>query len=264
MFTLLMALVTFIFLVNSFYIGGAVSLTLGVLLSISYQGTKIDPEKQLYLKYDRFLWIKIGSWKSFSKPKYVTIARINLSSFRNLPTPLVLPDDRKKARAYKVNLEQVFIELKQQVETHKDIIASSLQIIEDILAEGRFKPVFENNFKSTSQDIIDWLNQTSTITPDFSVFTNLGLIDSLNGNKFRKSRANPLSSAEQKQAYIELLNFDSEPFEQLDSVIQRISLVFRRSLLHPLFWSYIGTYPKPIPQSEVVERFLNSNKNRSA
>lgn len=103
-FTLLMVLMTFIFLFNTEYIGGGVSFTLGVLLSFSYQGTLIDPERQRYLKYDRFLWIKIGQWKSFSKPSYVTIVRINLSSSRNMPSPMVLPDDRKEAKSYKINL----------------------------------------------------------------------------------------------------------------------------------------------------------------
>jgi len=104
MFPLLMALMTFIFLVNSEFIGAFVSLVLGVLLSFSYQGTKIDPEKQRYLKFDRFLWIKIGQWQPLSTPSYVTIVRINLSNKRNLPAPLVLPENTKRARSYKVNL----------------------------------------------------------------------------------------------------------------------------------------------------------------
>ena len=104
MFPLLMALMTFIFLVNSVYIGAFVSLVLVVLLSFSYQGTKIDPEKQRYLKFDRFLWIKIGQWQPLSTPSYVTIVRINLSNKRNLPAPMVLPENTKRARSYKVNL----------------------------------------------------------------------------------------------------------------------------------------------------------------
>ena len=103
-FTLLMALMAFIFLFNSEFIGGAVCILLGILLSISYQGIKIDPIKNQYLKYDRFLWFRIGGWKSYSKPSYVTIVRINLSSSRNLPSPMVLPDDKKGAKSFKVNL----------------------------------------------------------------------------------------------------------------------------------------------------------------
>lgn len=103
-FTLLMVLMAFIFMFNSEFIGGAICILLGVLLSISYQGIKIDPAKKQYLKYDRFLWFRIGGWKSYSKPSYVTIVRINLSSSRNLPAPMVLPDDKKGAKSFKVNL----------------------------------------------------------------------------------------------------------------------------------------------------------------
>jgi len=103
-FTLLLVLMTFIFLFTSEFLGGAACILLGVLLSISYQGTQIDPIKGQYLKYDRFLWFRIGSWKPYSKPSYVTIVRINLSSSRNLPAPMVLPDDKKGAKSFKVNL----------------------------------------------------------------------------------------------------------------------------------------------------------------
>lgn len=104
MFTLLFALMTFIFLANDEFIGGGISFLLGVVLTISYQGIQIDPVKGLYLKYDRFLWFKIGGWKSMSPPSYVTIVRINLSSQRNIPSPLALPDDKKGAKSFKVNL----------------------------------------------------------------------------------------------------------------------------------------------------------------
>ena len=103
-FTLMMVFMTFVFLFNSESIGGAVCILLGVFLSISYQGIQIDPAKKQYMKYDRFLWFRIGSWKSYSKPSYVTIVRINLGRSRNLPAPMVLPDDKKGARSFKVNL----------------------------------------------------------------------------------------------------------------------------------------------------------------
>jgi hypothetical protein len=104
MFSLLFALITIIFVVYSEYIGAAVSILLGVLLSFSYQGIQIDPENKKYLKYDRFLWIRIGQWMPLATPSYVTIVRINLSSRRTVPSPLVLPEDKKEAKSYKVNL----------------------------------------------------------------------------------------------------------------------------------------------------------------
>jgi hypothetical protein len=104
MFSLLMVLMTLIFVFNAEYIGGSISFGLGVLLSFSYQGVKIDVDKKRYLKYDRFAWFSIGKWQPLSPPSYVTIVRINLSSQRNMPSPLALPDDRKGAKSYKVNL----------------------------------------------------------------------------------------------------------------------------------------------------------------
>lgn len=104
MFTPLLGLMAFIFFLYGEIIGGSVSLVLGVLVSFSYQGITIDPEKKRYMKYDRFFRLHIGRWERLSDPSYVTLVRINLSSFRNLPTPLALPDNRKSAKSYKVNL----------------------------------------------------------------------------------------------------------------------------------------------------------------
>ena len=104
MFTPLMALMTLIFVIYAEYIGASISFVLGVLLVFSYQGILIDAVNKRYLKYDRFLSWKIGHWAELSNPSYVTIVRINLSSNRIGPTPIVVPQDKKGARAFKVNL----------------------------------------------------------------------------------------------------------------------------------------------------------------
>ncbi|MEN8230555.1 MAG: hypothetical protein ABFS38_20520 [Bacteroidota bacterium] len=103
-FCLVLALLAFIFLVYSEFIGASISLVLGVLLSFSYQGIKIDPGKRIFIKYDRFLWLRIGQWQPMSTPSYVTIVRINLSSRRSGPSAIVLPEDKMGAKSYKVNL----------------------------------------------------------------------------------------------------------------------------------------------------------------
>lgn len=104
MFTPLMILMTVIFMIYAEYIGATISFVLGLLLVFSYQGVQIDATKKLYLKYDRFLSLKVGRWEALSTPTYVTIVRINLSSNRIGPTPIVVPQDKKGARAFKVNL----------------------------------------------------------------------------------------------------------------------------------------------------------------
>ncbi|RPI44018.1 MAG: hypothetical protein EHM46_03370 [Bacteroidetes bacterium] len=104
MFPFLMGLVAAIFIAYNEYTGAGISALLGILMLFSYQGIIVDRETMRYLKYDRFLRFRIGRWEPLSPPSYVTVVRINLSSMRNLPSPLVLPDNSKNAKSYKVNL----------------------------------------------------------------------------------------------------------------------------------------------------------------
>ena len=100
----LFALIALTFLFNGEYIVASICFVLAGLLVFSYQGVIIDPGEMRYMKYDRFLKFRIGSWKDLSKPSYVTIVRIKLSNRRNAPSPIVAPQDKKSARTYKVNL----------------------------------------------------------------------------------------------------------------------------------------------------------------
>lgn len=102
--TLLLGLMSFAFLVYQEYIGAVISLALAVLLIYSYQGIKIDKVNKRYIKYDRFLKFRIGRWEQLPKPSYVTLVRINLTSQRNQPTPIIMPQPGKGAKAFKVNL----------------------------------------------------------------------------------------------------------------------------------------------------------------
>jgi len=102
--TPLMAVITIAFLANGAYTGGSVTFVLGVLLAFSYQGVIIDPVQNRYRKYDRFLNIRIGGWNTLPTPAYVTVVRINVSSNREGPVPYVVPQDKKSARSFKVNL----------------------------------------------------------------------------------------------------------------------------------------------------------------
>lgn len=142
------------------------------------------------------------------------------------PELKVLPDYQ--------DIDQALLNLKHLVSVAKTEIPASLQTIEDCLEQGRFKDSFKRGFKTHTLGLFDWLNEKTTSTPDFSLFTQQNLMDALNGQKFRKSKANPRSAIEQKQQYIEQLGFHSQPFEQLDHAINTISLMFRRSLLQTL------------------------------
>lgn len=102
--TPLVVLISLAFLLNGAYITGSVILVAGGLTAFSYKGVIIDCTQNRYMKYDRILKFRIGSWETLSNPSYVTVVRINLSNRRLGPAPLVMPEDQKAAKAYKVNL----------------------------------------------------------------------------------------------------------------------------------------------------------------
>jgi len=132
------------------------------------------------------------------------------------------------------DLDQKLVELKQIISDNKDKIISSLQVIQEKLEDGKFKASFSDDFNNNYQNMVAWFDENNNSSPDFSLFTKHGLSAALNGHKFKKSKANPLSSNEQKIAYIDSIAFDPAFFEQLDSAIENICLAFRRSLLQTL------------------------------
>ena len=132
------------------------------------------------------------------------------------------------------DLDQKLSDLKLLIEPNTQTIQFALSIIEEQLAEGKFKKPFTAGFKGISQNLIQWLKEESTTLPDFSMLTEKGLFDSLNGVKFKTSKAKPLPSEEQKRNYLNTLDIDTALFEKIDDAINGISLTLRRALLETL------------------------------
>ena len=132
------------------------------------------------------------------------------------------------------DLDQKLIDLKQLIDNNKQAISFALSIIEQQLAEGKFKKTFSSGFYMASQNLIQWINEESTISPDFSILTSKGLFDALNGVKFKTSKAKPLPSEEQKLNYLNTLDIDTSLFEKIDTAVNSISLTLRRALLETL------------------------------
>lgn len=101
---LLFVMIASIFLGYREFIGAIISLAFAVFFTGSYQGVKIDPENNRYMKYDRFFRLRIGRWEYLPKPEYVTLVRINLSSQRSVLSPIVMPEVKKSSKSFKVNL----------------------------------------------------------------------------------------------------------------------------------------------------------------
>ncbi len=132
------------------------------------------------------------------------------------------------------DLDQKLLDLKQLIEKSKQTILFAFSIIEEQLPEGKFKKTITTVFKHNSQNLIQWLNGESTLSPDFSMLTEKGLLDSLNGVKFKTSKAKPLPSDEQKLNYLNALAIDTALFDRIDDAIKTISLTLRRALLETL------------------------------
>ncbi len=102
--TLLFGLMAFMFLAYKEYTGAIISMALAILVSFSYEGITIDPIKNRYQKYDRFIRLRFGRWVTLPKPSYVTLVRVNLNNQKNMASPIIAPTSSKATRAFKVNL----------------------------------------------------------------------------------------------------------------------------------------------------------------
>jgi hypothetical protein len=104
MLTPLLVIMSIVFFSYQAWAGGVIAVVLGAFLLWSYQGIRIDGPGKRFMRYDRFTRVKIGRWENLPDPSYVTIVRINLSARRTQPGPIILPEDSKGAKAFKVNL----------------------------------------------------------------------------------------------------------------------------------------------------------------
>ncbi len=132
------------------------------------------------------------------------------------------------------NIDEALDELDTLRQTYKEDIATLLLSIEESLGDKKFTPNFIKGFEGMRKTIEEWLDKKSNQLPDFSIFTEEGLIAKLNGHKFRVSKANLDTPKDQKISYLDSLSFDGSPFEALHKAINHITLTLRRSLLETL------------------------------
>lgn len=131
-----------------------------------------------------------------------------------------------------LDLNEILTIFQHLQQTHSASIVASLKKIQVNLGDGKFKSTFTKEFEKHQQTLIHWLNQDQvTLIPNFSIFSNTA---ALNGNKFRQSKKNPLSSEEQKQNYLESLSIDFRPFEALANAANDVTLAFRCALFYAL------------------------------
>lgn len=68
-----------VFLMDSPFLGVGLFLV-GILLSFTVTGIRIDCENKRFKEYTRYYWIKIGSWKSLNDYPFITVITDHESS----------------------------------------------------------------------------------------------------------------------------------------------------------------------------------------
>ncbi len=136
----------------------------------------------------------------------------------------IFPEYRDPNEALAVCQEQA-----EQARMHLD---KAVQTLLDHFDEGVFKSSYTDSFEHHLQALRAWLHRETLQVPGpaaFSCVTTTGLIDGLNGNKFKKTKTQ--TGEQRKLEYLATLKIDTTPFEALADSIDRIGLVFRRALL---------------------------------
>ncbi|MGR9115711.1 MAG: exodeoxyribonuclease V subunit beta [Gammaproteobacteria bacterium] len=122
--------------------------------------------------------------------------------------------------------------LMESAKTKLEVVAETLQVR---FPEGTFKKTYCDAFERALPALRAWMDGDSIDAPDaeaFCLFTNQGLNDALNGNKFRKTKER--SSEDRKAEYLAGLALETAPFDKLAKAFKDIGLVFRRALLEAL------------------------------
>ncbi|WP_404358247.1 exodeoxyribonuclease V subunit beta [Methylotuvimicrobium sp. KM1] len=121
---------------------------------------------------------------------------------------------------------------REQAEQARIHLEQAAQTLLNHFGDGFFKSSCTEIFEHHLQELRAWLNQETLQPPSpeaFACLTVTGLVDGLNGNKFRKTKTQ--TGEQRKHEYLATLKIDSTPFDALSDSIDQISLVFRRALL---------------------------------
>ncbi|MGZ5052997.1 MAG: exodeoxyribonuclease V subunit beta [Methylobacter sp.] len=133
------------------------------------------------------------------------------------------------------SLDAVLNELQRLVDIAKDKIEQCATLLRERFAEQTFKTTYSDNFDCHYDALASWLSGATVNVPcteAFALLTKNGLIDALNGNKFRSNKNQ--TSEQRKAAYLDELAIDTSVFDEMAQAIAQTELAFRRALLDSL------------------------------
>jgi len=133
------------------------------------------------------------------------------------------------------SLETALKELQRLADLAKTEIDQCTQSVMESFSEKKFKTSYTDAFESHYCSLMNWLQGQTTQIPSpeaFALLTENGLTRALNGNQFR---ANKNRTSDQRKAdYLAELKINTAAFDALVTAFDKITLIFRRTLLETL------------------------------
>ena len=133
------------------------------------------------------------------------------------------------------SLDSALIELQRQADLAKAQLDKCGAVLRNCFADEKFKASYTDTFDFHYDALSAWLQGNTTQTPGpeaLALLTEKGLIDALNGNKFRTNKSQ--SGDQRKAEYLAELAIDTTAFNALAAAFKQITLVFRKTLLDNL------------------------------
>ncbi|MGZ8159308.1 MAG: exodeoxyribonuclease V subunit beta [Methylobacter sp.] len=133
------------------------------------------------------------------------------------------------------SLDDTLKKLQQQADFAKDQLDMYANVLRNCFTDEKFKTGYTDTFDYHYDSLSAWLHGTTTQIPDaeaFAILTKNGLMDALNGNKFRTNKTQ--TGDQRKAEYLAELAIDTSTFDALAAAFKKINLVLRKTLLDSL------------------------------
>ena len=133
------------------------------------------------------------------------------------------------------SLDKVLSVLQASADRAKDQLQASANSLRAGFKEKKFKASNSDAFELNLASLSAWLTQESVQIPSeeaFTLFTETGLTEALNGQQFRANKAQ--SSEQRKADYLAQLAINTAVFDALSKSLSQVTLVLRRTLLATL------------------------------
>ena len=133
------------------------------------------------------------------------------------------------------NLDTALNELQRLADLAKTELELCAKSLIDNFVDQKFKSIYIDTFEMHYCALKNWLDGHTTQVPDteaLALLTGNGIKEALNGTKFKANKT--LTSEQRKADYLAELKINTVSFDALAKAFEKITLIFRRTLLETL------------------------------